>query len=282
MIRFGPAGNSDEFYAQGFKSTWQAPKWLAEMGLNAFEYSFGRGVRLTEKTGRQIASEAEKHDVAISMHAPYYINLAGEGEEKYQKNLKYFLDCAKAGEYLGAKRIIFHPGACANKDRNEAFSVVKTSLQRIVKDLDDAGYNDVILCPETMGKINQIADLKEVSVLANIHERIYPTIDFAHLHARDIGGINSYDDFKNIIDFLFDSIGEEKTKNMHVHFSHIEYTKAGEKMHRTFAETDFGPDHVPLCRLFYERDMSPVVICESKGTQAIDAKMMLDSYNSNK
>ena len=282
MIRFGPAGNSDAFYEQGYKSTCQAPKWLSEMGLNAFEYSFGRGVRLSEKAGKEIASNADMYGVAISIHAPYYINLAGEGEEKYQKNLMYFRQCADASVYLNAKRIVFHPGACANMNREEAFARVCDNLARIISDLKDLGHDNVILCPETMGKINQIANLEEVAVLCNLHDRIYPTIDFAHLHARDIGGINSYEDYRAIIDYLYNNIGSEKTGNMHVHFSRIQYTQAGEKMHRTFAETEFGPDYEPLCRLFFERRMTPTVICESRGTQAIDAKAMLDSYNSNK
>ena len=75
-IRFGPSGNSESFYAQGYESTVQAPKWLHELGLTAFEYSFGRGVRLGEDKAREIAAEAEKYDVQLSVHMPYFINLA--------------------------------------------------------------------------------------------------------------------------------------------------------------------------------------------------------------
>ena len=278
MIKFGPAGNSEAFYEQGYKSTWQAPKWLHDLGLNAFEYSFGRGVRLTQATAEKIGAEAQANQVHLSVHAPYFINLAGEGEEKFEKNLMYLEQSAQAAQNLGATRVVFHPGACAKMDRRVAFENTMESFKKILTMLEEKGYGNLIFCPETMGKINQIADLEEVAQLTNLAENVIPTIDFAHLHARTIGGIRTKQDYIEILDFLENTIGTEKTKKIHVHFSHIEYTKAGEKMHRRFEETDFGPDYVPLCELFYERKMCPTVICESNGTQALDAKQMLEAY----
>ena len=278
MIKFGPAGNSEAFYEQGYKSTWQAPKWLHDLGLNAFEYSFGRGVRLTQATAEKIGAEAQANQVYLSVHAPYFINLAGEGEEKFEKNLMYLEQSAQAAQNLGATRVVFHPGACAKMDRRVAFENTMESFKKILTMLEEKGYGNLIFCPETMGKINQIADLEEVAQLTNLAENVIPTIDFAHLHARTIGGIRTKQDYIEILDFLENTIGTEKTKKIHVHFSHIEYTKAGEKMHRRFEETDFGPDYVPLCELFYERKMCPTVICESNGTQALDAKQMLEAY----
>ena len=278
MIKFGPAGNSEAFYEQGYKSTWQAPKWLHDLGLNAFEYSFGRGVRLTQATAEKIGAEAQANQVYLSVHAPYFINLAGEGEEKFEKNLMYLEQSAQAAQNLGATRVVFNPGACAKMDRQVAFENTMESFKKILTMLEEKGYGNLIFCPETMGKINQIADLEEVAQLTNLAENVIPTIDFAHLHARTIGGIRTKQDYIEILDFLENTIGTEKTKKIHVHFSHIEYTKAGEKMHRRFEETDFGPDYVPLCELFYERKMCPTVICESNGTQALDAKQMLEAY----
>ena len=279
MIKFGPAGNSDLFYEQGNKHTYQAPKWLSEMGLNAFEYSFGRGVRLSEKSGNVIKGEGEKYGVTISVHAPYFINLAGEGEEKFNKNISYFAESSKAAKYLGAKRVIFHPGSCAKIERSVAFAAVMENFKKILAEMDNMGYCNMTYCPETMGKLNQISDLQETARLCLIDERVYPTIDFGHLHARGIGSINTKEDFESIIDYLKNTIGEERTNNMHVHFSKIEYTSKGEKMHRTFADEGFGPNPLYLCEIFAERKMTPTVICESKGTQAVDAQFMARAYN---
>ena len=277
MVLFGPAGNSDLFYEEGNKHTYQAPKWIHDMGLTAFEYSFGHGVRMKAETAEKIRAEAEKYGVSMSVHAPYYINLAAEGS--FEKNLSYIEQSVLAAKMLGADRIVIHPGSLLKMTREKAFSNVCDSFLKIFKTLSEKGYEKIIYCPETMGKINQIGDLSEIVEICKIDERVYPTIDFAHLHARTQGGIQSKEDFENIIVFLENAVGKEKTKHMHAHFSKIEYTRAGEKMHRIFSDKDFGPDFGPLAEILVERDMSPRIICESRGTQALDAKEMLKIYN---
>ncbi|MEA5004421.1 MAG: TIM barrel protein, partial [Christensenella sp.] len=191
MIRFGPAGNSDAFYEQGYKHTVDAPKWISDMGLNAFEYSFGRGVKLREETGVAIREQARDHGIAMSVHAPYYINLANDTEDKFEKNLTYFRESTIAAGYLGAQRIVFHPGSCAKCDRTVAFENVKKNLKNIIDILKGEGFKDFIYCAETMGKLNQIADLDEVGEIARIDDCIYPAIDFGHLNARTLGGIKT-------------------------------------------------------------------------------------------
>lgn len=113
MIRFGPAGNSNAFYEEGHKHTVEAMEWVARMGLNAYEVSFGRGVRLKEETAGKIGEEARRYGVALSVHAPYFINLATDDPEKIAKNTSYFLESARAARWLGADRVVFHPGSCA-------------------------------------------------------------------------------------------------------------------------------------------------------------------------
>lgn len=277
MIKFGPSGNSEIFYAQGYKHTYEAMKWIADMGLNAYEYSFGRGVRLGEQTAEKIKNEAEKYGVSISVHAPYFINLANSETDK---NAEYFIESGVAAKWLGAKRIVFHPGSCAKIDRKIAFEAVKTNLKEMINRIDESGLSDLTYCPETMGKINQIGDLSEIIELCNIDERLLPTIDFGHLHTRGIGCINSSEDFAAILDALINGIGYERTRDMHVHFSKIEFTKAGEKRHVTFADEGFGPDFNFLAPELVKRRLEPTIICESKGTMAEDAKTMLEIYNS--
>ncbi|MGI6152405.1 MAG: TIM barrel protein [Christensenellaceae bacterium] len=274
-IRFGPAGNSDAFYEEGHKHTYEAPKWLAAMGLSAFEYSFGRGAKLKQETGEKIAGEAEKYGVQMSVHAPYYINLANE---KFEDNLRYFMESSLGARYLSADRVVFHPGAKGKLERETAASLVKKNLQDILAALKSEGYADILYCAETMGKINQIGDLEEVCAFANLGENVYPAIDFGHLNARTLGGIKSREDYAKILDTLKNKVGEEKYKNMHVHFSQIQYTNSGEKMHLTFTDAEWGPFFGPLAELFAERGLTPRIICESKGTQAMDAVAMKEMY----
>jgi deoxyribonuclease-4 len=73
MIWFGPAGNSDSFYEQGYKHSWQMPKWLNDMGLNAYEYQCNKGVNLKDDTAREIGERCKESNIRLSIHAPYYI-----------------------------------------------------------------------------------------------------------------------------------------------------------------------------------------------------------------
>lgn len=277
-IRFGPSGNSDSFYAQGYKSTSQAPAWLESLGLNALEYSFGQGINLSEKTGNEIAAEAQKHDIALSVHAPYFINLAVADEERRTKNFAYFRDTMIAAGYLNAKRVVFHPGSVTKMTRENALALAKPFLKEILQALENEGLLNITLCPETMGKLNQLGDLNEVIEICKIDERIIPAIDFAHLHARTMGGLKTKADFAAVLDALKNGVGEERARIMHVHFARIEYTSAGEKRHRTYAETEFGPDFDPLAELIAERGLSPVIISESRGMMAEDAGTMKNIY----
>lgn len=275
-IRFGPAGNSDSFYAQGYTATWQAPKWLSELGLQAFEYSFGHGIRIREETAATIKKYMEEYDIQLSVHFPYYINLVTSDPENMQKNKEYFLKAVRTGKQMGAVRGVFHPGSALKADRKESLMLAAALLKEIIQTLDDANLDltSFALCPETMGKISQLGDLEEMLALCDVDERLLPCIDFGHLHCRGLGEINTQDDYAAILDTVENRLGMDRAKRMHIHFSRIEFTKAGEKMHHTFADTQFGPEFPPLAELLYKRRYTPVVICESRGTMAEDALMM--------
>ncbi len=279
MIRFGPAGNSDSFYSEGYKRTTQAFLWLKNKGLNAFEYSFGRGVRLKEEMAMAIGEQAAKNGVALSVHAPYYINLATLEEDKAVGNLRYLKESAQAAKWMGAKRVVFHPGAQGKLSRQKAFELVKSALGAVIEKLDEEKLLEtVVLCPETMGKKRQIGSLDEVLELCRIDERLIPAIDFGHLHARGKGAINTQKDYEAILDKIENELGKQRAKHFHIHFSKIEFTDSGEKRHRIFEDEGFGPDFGPLGRLLAQRKLEPVIICESKGTMAEDAVKMKKTY----
>ena len=152
------------------------------------------------------------------------------------------------------------------------------TMRRAVEALDEAGYGDMTLCPETMGKIGQLGTLDEVLALCGVDERITPCIDFGHLNARTLGGIQSKADYAVLLDRLGEALGDERAQRFHVHFSRIEFSAGGEKRHWTFAQTQFGPEPQPLMELLAERRLAPVIICESAGTQAEDAQAMKRMY----
>ena len=268
-IRFGTAGTSDSFAAKGYKNSLDIPAYTAEMGLDAFEYQCGHGVRLGLEKAARMAADAAERGILFSVHAPYYISMSSLEEDKRLNSVNYLLQSAAVCKALGGRRVIFHPGSCGKQSREAALEKALDTMRRAQAALDEAGYAEMTLCPETMGKIGQLGTLEEVLALC---------IDFGHLNARTLGGIQSKADYAAILDRLETALGDERARRFHVHFSRIEFSKGGEKRHWTFAETQFGPEPQPLMELLAERGLAPVLICESAGTQAEDARAMQAMY----
>lgn len=277
MISFGPGGNSISWGKLKFPA--DLPQYLKNLGLNGYEVECGRGVRLSD-AANQLPKLAEENGLYITLHAPYFISLSSVEEEKRQNSVEYILQSAKAAKTVGARKIVVHSGSCSKMSRAEACFLAKQTLANAQKALDENGLSDVIICPETMGKINQLGTLEEVLELCGVDERFLPTVDFGHLNARTLGGIKTRDDYAKMLDLIENELGFERLKNMHIHFSKIEYTKGGEKRHLTFADKQFGPDYKPLLEEIRKRGLEPSIICESDGTQAEDAAEMKKYYES--
>lgn len=276
-IKFGPAGNAQSFADAGFKATVDAPRWLHEMGLNAYEYQCGRGVNIGEETARKIAAQAALHDIAMSLHAPYYINLSNRDEERVQKNIGYVLASCQAATWLGADRIVVHTGGVGKQSRTKAFENTKENVRDILNAVEQAGYTTTI-CLETMGKQSVIGSAEEIFELVALDDRLLPCIDFGHLNARTCGKCSTEEEFTQVLNLMENIIGTERARVFHSHFSHIEYGPKGEVRHLTFADKQYGPDFAPLAKLIAQRGWTPRFICESAGTQAEDAKQMMDMY----
>ena len=277
---FGTAGASESFKAMGYKSSAQVPQYTAAMGLDAFEYQCGRGVRLGQELAKTIRAGAEARGICFSLHAPYYISMSSMEEEKRLNSVSYILQSAAAVRALGGRRVIFHAGSCGKQSREEALEKALDTMARMQAALDEAGFEDITLCPETMGKVGQLGTLDEVLALCKVDKRITPCIDFGHLNARDGGWIKGTEQYAFILDRMAQELGDERAVNFHAHFSRIEYTTGGEKRHLTFADTVFGPPFEPLMELLFQRRLAPVIVCESAGTQAEDAAVMKRYYQS--
>ena len=190
-IRFGTAGTSDSFAAQGGKTSLDIPEYTAKMGLNAFEYQCGHGVRLGLDKAAKMAALAAPKDILFSVHAPYYISMSSLEEDKRLNSVNYLLQSAAVCRALGGQRVIFHSGSCGKQSREAALEKALDTMRRAVAALDEAGFEDMTLCPETMGKVGQLGTLDEVLTLCGVDSRITPCIDFGHLNARPLGGIRT-------------------------------------------------------------------------------------------
>lgn len=275
--KFGPAGNAESF---PYKSSVDAPKWLKEVGLDCYEYQCGKGVNVGEATARKIGLAAMERGIALSLHAPYFINLANPDPDSLQKTIGYITSACLAADWMGAGRVIIHSGALMKRTRREAQEIALHSIKEVVRACDDAGFAHITLCPETMGKINQLGDLDEVLELCTTDERLIPCVDFGHLYARSLGADDGTEVYCRMLDRMKEILGEERARVFHSHFSHIEFTpNGGEKCHRTFDDDGgYGPDWAPLAVEVARRGWSPTFICESAGTQAEDALTMKRIY----
>ncbi|MCR5141674.1 MAG: TIM barrel protein [Ruminococcus sp.] len=279
--KFGPAGNSEAFSSK-FKSTLDAPAYLKEMGLDHYEYQCGRGVRVSDKLAQAMKAKAEQAGITLSVHAPYFISLSSIEPEKRDNSINYILQTCDAAKRLGAERIVIHSGSCAKISREEALELAKDTLLRARKMAIEQGFEDIVFCPETMGKVNQLGNLTEVLELCKLDDSFLPTIDWGHLNAREFGIIKGREEYAKMLDEVENALGSDRLARFHSHFSKIMFTvPGGEKMHLTFDDNmGFGPDFEPLMELVAKKGLSPIFVCESAGTQDKDALAMKRYYGS--
>lgn len=278
MIRFGPSGNGKIFYEEGHKHTIEAPKWCSDHGLKAYEYSFGRGFTLKPETAELIGKEAIKNDVLISVHAPYYISLGNENIETYDKNVGYILKSLDYLKLFGAKKIVVHTGSCGKLSREKAFEVAKKQMDYVLDNYYKKGYDGLFICPETMGKSMQLGTVKEVVEMCKMDKCLIPTFDFGHINCFTQGSLKGFEDYKNILDYTLAELGEYKTKNLHIHFSKIEYGEKGEIKHLTLDDKVFGPEFEPLAKVIKAMNLEPSIISESKEIMMEDAIKLKNIY----
>ena len=277
--KFGPAGNSESF-SKVHRSSLAAPKWIAGFGLDCYEYQCGKGVHVGKETAVKIGENARAAGISLSLHAPYFINLANPDRDALQKTIGYITAGCQVADWMGAGRVVIHSGALMKRSRGQALETAKKSLAEVIAACDGQGFSHITLCPETMGKINQLGGLDEVLELCALDGRLVPCIDFGHLYARSLGADDGAEAFSRMLDRVAGALGPDRAGAFHSHFSHIEFNpKGGEKCHRTFGDDGgYGPSWAPLAAEIARRGWSPTFICESAGTQAEDARAMKQIY----
>lgn len=276
-FRFGPAGNSNSFYEEGYKSSLDMPKWLKSMDLSAYEYQCSRGVNIGEVSARKLGEAAALNGISLSIHAPYYINMATTDPVLREKSRKHLISSIKAAGWMGAGLVVFHPGS-AKEGRIESMKTAKQLLGEIVVQASEEGLDHIFLAPETMGKRSLLGSLDEVLDFCSVGANIIPAVDFAHLHAVSDGGFGCKAAFAEVFEKITSVLGKDELKRLHIHFSPVEYTSAGEKKHRSLRDGCYGPNFMFLAEQLVEASAEFTVICESDGVQAEDALIFKSIY----
>lgn len=269
-VRFGPAGNP-----RGYRGkTPEVCEYIRGRGLEAYEYQATYGVRISKQSAIELKRNSEDNDILVSMHAPYYINLSSQNEDVVERSIQRLIQSARAAEWIGAYRIVFHPGFYTIYSPQEAMKKFHKAVDDLKEQLDSLGLSDYTFAPETTGKRSQLGSLEEIIEICGTHENFTPTVDFSHLHARSRGGIKNKADYGRIFEKLEYELG---LKSLHSHFTAIEFTDKGERRHHVLFADGYGPPLEPLLEEIVERGWNVTLICETPLLEE-DALVMQDIY----
>ena len=289
--QFGVAGTPVTF----FTSPWapdreRVPEWLSSIGLGALEIQCGHGVRLSEERAALLKVHASNCQIALSIHAPYYVSLTNPAQ--IERSLVELTKCIMLARWTGADRIVFHLGS-ARENRSASLQNALQALRRFQGENDTQG---ICLYAETAGKLDQLGSLEEVLAISSRVPGVKPCIDFAHLHARTHGSLTSDKQFDAVLENISREAGQAELQHAHFHMCPIEWGQRGEIRHRNFSERIsssepwlfaeaaptsemYLPRYEPFLREVFRRRLTPRIICEST-SQDVDALLMSRFWNS--
>src|SRR3990170_1477488 len=244
----------------------EMPLYLRVEGLDSFEYQmvrWGPVPQIRQEMAERLGKSAVENDVWLTAHGSYFVNLTAVKKETLEASKRRLLACVRGASWMGAHVVVFHPGSYAGRSPRVVFRVCERALNEVVESMRSLGLGKVRLAPEMMGKASQFGSLEEVLSLCERVELTEPNVDWAHLHARDGGRFKTIDDIRKVMDQIEKRLGTNALRNLHCHYSHIEFTDKGERRHHNLDETEYGPDFRLLAKLIAERSLKPVIACET-------------------
>ncbi len=232
------------------------------LGLDAMELEFVHSVYLNKDSAVPVAQTAKEQNIALTIHAPYTLNLNADDHAIRHATIGRVTQCAEVGNILGAFSVVFHPAYYLKQDPAEVYKTVRTGFEKILANLDEENLS-IQIAPETTGKPTQFGSLEELVNLAKEinHPKLSLCIDFAHLHARTNGLYNTREEFCSIFDFVGKELGQDQLHRMHMHYSGLTYSEKGEKKHLPFVESD--AEYEKLLSVLKQYDVHGVLVVES-------------------
>jgi len=262
-IFLGPAGIPLSAKGGG---TLEGVRKVKELGLKAMEIEFTHGVQIKNDLAKKVGEVREETGIKLSVHAPYYINLASIEPEKIKASKQRILTSCERAHYMGASPVVFHPGFYGKYSPQETYEIVKKGILDITDKIREKGW-DVSVAMETTGKASQFGSLDELVMMLKEIGTKHCTlcVDFAHLWARNLGVFDYKEAMKKIKTLKLD--------HLHSHFSQIEYTSKGERRHLTFEETTESPPVETVCKEILKSKQNITIISESPLLEKDSLKM---------
>lgn len=246
---------------------------IHELGLGCMEVEFVQGVRMSENSARSLGELSQRLGIRLTAHAPYFINLNSQEEQKIAASRQRILQTTRVTSAFGGEGIVFHAAFYMKQPPDKVYEWVKRHLGEIIEQLDKERKR-VWIRPETTGKGSQFGTLNEILRLSAEIDGVAPCIDFAHLHART-GKCNSYQEFSQVLDQVEDKLGRKGLDNLHLHVSGIDYGDKGEREHLNLRESDF--QYVELLQALKDHDAKGMVVCESPNLEG-DALLLQETW----
>lgn len=256
------------------RNTLNGIPYLRQLGLDAMELEFVRSVNITEEKTQLVKAMANKHDITLSCHGQYFVNLNAKDPATLKASIERVLLASNRAWQCGAYSICFHMAYYMGDAEEIAYKHIKKNVRTIVKELQNSG-NKIWLRPETGGKITQFSDVEWLVKLSQEVEQVQPCIDWAHHCARTNGRVNDYDNFKNILILIEERLGKDALNNMQMHIEGIEWNGKGERSHLNFADSAFN--YKDALKAMKEFDVKGTLISESPNIEQ-DAIVARDYY----
>jgi deoxyribonuclease-4 len=238
MIKVGPAGSGGLGNLKGVQK-------VSEVGLDCMEVEFTYGVRMDLKAAKAVGALAKEQGIILSVHAPYYINLASAEKDKFDASITRIMDSCERAHAMGARNVVFHAGFYQKRTAGQTYDLIKKAVSKMQKKISHKGWQ-VKLCPEITGKPSQFGSLEELMRLKQ-QTGCGITVDFSHLYARQQGQIDYAQTLKKL------------PKKFHAHFSGIDCGDKGERKHIRTTKKFFEP----LARALIKRQVDITIINES-------------------
>ncbi len=246
---------------------------IKELSLNAMEVEFVQGVRMKRETAEETGELAREIGVRLSVHAPYFINLCSNEEEKVKASKQRILDTADRAEAMGADAIAIHVAFYGKMKPEECYEKVKAEMGDVIDKAKERDIKKVKFGIETMAKESALGTLDEVIGLSREVKGVIPYIDWAHTFARQGGKI----DYKEVIDRL---VRELNLTHINSHFESLKMSKGKYVDVHVPIEAE-APPFSPLAEALIKDDrVSISLICESPELErdALKMKLALERY----
>ncbi len=266
-IRIGPGGIPLSCKGRTVKD---GVIYTRNLELDAIQVQFVRGIRMTEEEALEVGRVAREANVEVHVHAPYYTNLALD-PQNVERAFEKVIAAAALADAMGAKTLAVHCGLYDDSGSATTVERVKQTVAEIGDTFKEDGIR-VRLGLEVAGKQALFGTLEEIVEVCKAVPAAIPILDFAHIHARTNGGLQTQEDFARI----FDLVRELNLAEYLIHFTGVLYENGSERHHIPIKKGDLRFE--PLVETILDRDLNVTIVSHSPILEhdAMYMKIVLD------